>query len=288
MQQYKDIINNVLNHWIHKENRTETPTLSITWAMFEHYMQNWYPLLTLKKTPFRLVASELERMIKGITDKKRLQDRNNHIRDERCTPTKVPYAHDKKTKKAMMKERDLWPVYGFQRRYWGALYFWHKKNYNYLWVDQLSNAIYTIKNNPNSRRIIVNSWNSWDLYKMWLPPCHYCYQFIVSWDKLDLIRIQRSVDVWLWLPFNIASYALLLHLVAKETGYKEWKLVWQLGDVHIYENHEEGMREVLRRDEYPLPTIQTHNRTNIRERKYTDTEVIWYKSHSAIKLPIAV
>lgn len=275
MQQYKKIVQKVLNEWIKKQNRTDTPTLSITWAMFEHDMSDWYPLLTLKKTPFRLVASELERMIKGITDKRRLQERNNHIRDERCTPTKVPYAHDKETKQAMMEEPDLWPVYWHQRR-------------NCNGVDQLANAIELIKKQPHSRRIIVNSWNVSDLPDMWLPPCHYCYQFIVSWDKLDLIWIQRSVDVWLWLPFNIASYALLLSLVSKETWYKKGKLVWQLWDVHIYENHIDGMREVLKREETALPVLYTEEWTNIREWEHTDSTVLWYRPHSAIKLPIAV
>jgi thymidylate synthase len=157
-------------------------------------------------------------------------------------------------------------------------------------VDQFKNLVDGIKADPNNRRLIVNSWNASMLSDMGLPPCHYCYQVTVINGKLNLLWNQRSVDTMLGLPFNIASYALLLHLLAKETGLEEGKLVGFLADVHIYKNHIDGAREQLSRDPhtYPLPHLETENFTSIFDWKYEDTKVVGYESHPKISFEIAV
>ena len=288
MKAYLDIIQNIIDNWILKENRTGINTISIPWAFFEHNMEEWFPLLTTKQVPFRLVASELEFFIKWITDKNRLIERNNHIRDERCSPEKVKYWHDTNTKQKMLEERELWPIYWFQRRNFGAEYISRDKKPIKEWVDQLKKVVETLKSNPNDRRMIVMARNPQFLHKMALPPCHYWFQILVSDWKLHLLRNQRSVDSMLWLPFNIASYALLLHLLAKEAWLKEWKLVWFLADTHIYTNHLEWAKEQLSRTPTKLPTIKTENFTSIFDREYTDTVIENYNPQARIKFDVAV
>ena len=290
MQSYLDIVKKILEEGVKKEDRTGTGTLAIAGAIFEHDMSKGYPLLTTKKMPFKTMAAELEFFIKGITDKQWLLDRNCHIWDEWCNPKKVPYAHDEETKKKMAAERDLGAVYGFQWRHFGTRYENYDTDYSEQGIDQLKNVIENIKKNPNDRRLIVMAWNPTMLDQMALPPCHYGFQLTVLDGKLNLLWNQRSVDTMLGLPFNISSYALLLHLLAKETGLKEGKLVGFLSDVHIYLNHIDGAKEQLTRDPnlYPIPTIQTPNFTSIFDWQYTDTELIDYQSYPRIQFPIAV
>lgn len=275
---------------IEKSDRTGTGVLSVAGVMFEHDMSQGFPLLTTKKMPFKVMGAELEFFIKGITDKEWLKERRCHIWDEWCSPKKVPYAHDEETKKQMAEERDLGPIYGFQWRHFGADYVDYQTNYGTQGVDQLKKLINALKTNPTDRRMIVMAWNPTKLSEMALPPCHYGFQVTVTGDKLNLMWNQRSVDVALGLPFNISSYALLLHLLAKETGYKEGRLVGFLGDTHIYLNHLDGLKEQLTRDPnlYPLPQIKTDNFTNIFDWQYTDTELIGYQSHPGIKFNIAI
>lgn len=290
MQAYIDIVKKILETGEQKDDRTGTGTIAIAGAIFEHDMQKGFPLLTTKKMPFKVIASELEFFIKGITDKHWLQERNNHIWDEWCSPTKVAYGHDDETKKKMMDERDLGPVYGFQWRHFGADYQNFDTDYTGQGIDQLKKLVNTLKTNPTDRRMIVNSWNAEKLSEMALPPCHYSYQVTVINGRLNLLWNQRSVDTMLGLPFNIASYALLLHLLAKETGLKEGKLVGFLADVHIYSNHIEGAKEQITRDPnlYPLCSIETENFTSIFDWKFDQTKVIGYQSHPGIKFDIAV
>ncbi len=290
MDAYHQIVRTVLDQGTLKQTRQGPDAWTIAGAMFEHDMANGYPLLTTKKTPVRLIASELEFFIKGITDKKWLQDRNNHIWDEWAHPKKAPYGHDEVSKKRMLEERDLGPVYGFQWRHFGAQYIDHTTDYTGQGVDQLKKMVDTLKANPNDRRMIVNSWNPSVLGEMGLPPCHYSYQVTVLDGRINLLWNQRSVDVMLGLPFNIASYALLLHLLAKETGYKEGKLVGFLADVHIFVNHVEGARELLSRDpnKYPLPQIKTESFTSIFDWKAEDSTVVGYESYPKIAFEIAV
>lgn len=290
MKSYLDIVKHILENGIEKQDRTGTGVISVAGVMFEHDMSKGFPLLITKKMPFKVMATELEFFIKGITDKNWLKERKCHIWDEWCSPTKVPYAHDEETKKKMSEERDLGPVYGFQWRHFGADYENYDTDYTGKGVDQLKYVVDTLKNNPTDRRMIISAWNPTKLHEMALPPCHYSIQVTVTGDKLNLMWNQRSVDVALGLPFNISSYALLLHLLAKEAGLKEGRLVGFLGDTHIYSNHIEGVKEQLERnpDKYPLPSIETENFTSIFDWQATDTVLNNYQSYPRIKFDIAV
>jgi len=288
MKAYLEIVENILNNGVLKKSRTGVDAITIPGIMFEHDMSEGFPLLTTKSVPFRLVASELEFFIKGITDKNWLIEKDNHIWDEWCSQKKVPYGHDEETKKKMKEERDLGPIYGWQWRNFGAKYDSFDKKPIGNGVDQLKNIVEMLKKDPNDRRMIVSAWNPVDLKEMALPPCHYCFQIIVIEGKLSLIWNQRSIDSALGLPFNIAGYALLLHLLAKEAGLKEGRLVGFLADTHIYTNQVEGIREQLKRKPFKLPLIKTNNFKSIFDWKYTDTEIIDYEHHPRIKFELAV
>ncbi len=290
MKSYLDIVKHILDKGEKKENRTGTDTISVAGVMFKHDMADGFPLLTTKKVPFRLISSELEFFIKGITDKQWLQDRKNFIWNEWAHPAKAPYGHDEASQKKMLLERDLGAVYGFQWRHFNAEYKNYDTDYSGQGVDQLKNLIRKLKTNPNDRRMIVMAWNPAMMSEMALPPCHYGFQVTVLNGRLNLMWNQRSVDVMLGLPFNIASYALMLHLLAKETGLKEGVLTGFLGDTHIYENHVEGAKLQLERspDDYKLPNLETENFKNIFDWTYDDSIVKNYESHPRIKFDIAV
>ncbi len=295
MKNYLDIVKRILEHGIVKKNRTGVDAITIAGAMFEHDMQKGFPLLTTKKVPFKNVKIELEFFIKGLTDKKWLQQKNTHIWDEWANSQKAEYGHDLEAKARMLKERDLGPIYGFQWRHYGAKY----ENYD-VWhggqgIDQLKRVINTLRRDPGDRRMIVLAWNPADMPSMALPPCHYAFQVTIVDNKINLLWNQRSVDVMLGLPFNIASYALLLHLLAKESGFKEGKLIGFLADTHIYVNHVDGAKEQLGRDSnrYELPRIKTkgfdkRKPYSIFRWKSEDTELIGYESHPRIPFQIAV
>src|SRR3989339_695804 len=276
MKAYLDIVRNILEKGERKANRTGMDTIAIAGAIFEHDMSKGFPMLTTKKVPFKAVASELEFFIKGLTDKKWLQDHNNHIWDEWAHPKKAPYGHDEESKKKMLEERDLGPIYGFQWRHFNAPYKDYNTNYDGQGIDQIKNIVEILKANPRDRRMIVSAWNPQQFNEMALPPCHYAFQITVIDGKLNLLWNQRSVDTMLGLPFNIASYAILLHLLAKESGLKEGKLVGFLADVHIYENHVDGAKEQLSRDpeKFPLPTIETENWNSIFDWHAENTKVL--------------
>jgi thymidylate synthase len=290
MKNYLKIVQNVLENGEMKTNRTDTRAISIAGQMFEHDMKDGFPLMTTKKMPFKVIATELEFFIKGITDKEWLKERRCHIWDEWCNPQKVAYAHDAETKQKMMDERDLGAVYGFQWRHYNAKYENFDTDYTGQGVDQLKKVVETLKNNPNDRRMIVMAWNPTMMDQMALPPCHYSFQITVVNGRLNLMWNQRSVDVMLGLPFNIASYAMLLHLLAKEAGLEEGRLVGFLGDVHIYENHVEGAKEQLSRDpnKHPLCKIETEDFTSIFDWQASDTKKSGYESYDKIPFPIAV
>jgi len=295
MKAYLDIVKKVLDEGIRSKNRTGIDTIAIHGAMFKHDMKNGFPILTTKKVPYRLVASELEFFIKGITDKQWLQERNNHIWDEWCTPLKIPYANDEVTKEKMLKRRDLGTIYGWEWRHFGAEYKDYRTDYANQGIDQLKNVVESLKikdleSNSVSRRMLVLAWNPLDIDKAVPPYCHYAFQVTVIGNKLNLSWNQRSVDVALGLPFNIASYATMLHLLAKESGYEEGTLTGFLAHTHIYTNHIKGLKEQLNRDpnKYPLPKVETKNFTSIFDWEYTDTELINYQSYPTIKFDIAV
>jgi thymidylate synthase len=288
MKAYLDIVKRILEIGVEKKNRTGTSTIAIPGAMFEHDMQKGFPLLTTKKVPFRLVASELEFFIKGITDKKWLIERNNHIWDEWCSPDKVPYGHSEELKQKMKDESELGPIYGWQWRHFGARYTSSNTKPIGIGIDQLKTVVDKLKSDPTDRRMIVSAWNPVDLKHMALPPCHYSFQVTVIGNKLNLLWNQRSVDVALGLPFNIASYGLLLHLLAKESGFEEGTLVGFLGDTHIYSNHIDGLRQQILRGPFGLPKIKTEKFISIFGWQYIDSVVKNYESHPGIKFDIAV
>lgn len=290
MKAYLDIVQKIIENGKLEENRTGIKAYTIAGAIFEHDMSTGFPLLTTKKTPFKLVASELEFFIKGITDKKWLQDKNNHIWDEWAKPQKAPYGHDEISKQKMLAERDLGPIYGFQWRHFNAPYENFNSDYANKGIDQLKKIIENLKTNPRDRRMIVSAWNPLQFSEMALPPCHYAFQITVIDGKLNLLWNQRSVDTMLGLPFNIASYALLLHLIAKEANLEEGKLVGFLADVHIYENHLQGAKEQLNRDpeKYSLPQIETQNWKSIFEWQCEDTKLLNYQSYEKIPFEIAI
>jgi len=288
MEQYLSLVDRILTTGVLKENRTGVRAYTVVGAMIEHDMSTGFPLLTTKKIPFRLISSELEFFIKGITDKKWLQARNNHIWDEWANPQKVAYGNDEATKQRMKEERDLGAVYGFQWRHFGADYKGYDVDYTAQGVDQLGNLVKKLKNDFTDRRMLVSAWNPKDLDKMGLPACHYGYQVTVLDEKLNLMWNQRSVDTMLGLPFNMASYGLLLHLLAKESGFAEGKLIGFLGDVHIYENHIEGAREQLLRERRELPRLVTDNFDSIFKWEYMQSRIENYNPYPTIKFEVAV
>lgn len=290
MKSYLDIVRRVLEHGELKHNRTGVDALTIPGAMFEHDMADGFPLLTTKRVPFRLVASELEFFIKGLTDKKWLEDRGNMIWSDWASPDKVPYGHDDDTRALMRVERDLGPLgYSHQWRHWGAPYEGYDVPLAEPGIDQLAKLIETLKTNPSDRRMIVSAWNPAELHRMALPPCHYCFQVTVINGKLNLMWNQRSVDVALGLPFNIASYALLLHLLALESGLQEGRLIGFLADTHIYINHVDGLHEQLSREPRRLPDISTVcPEVGILHWEYTQSAVIGYDPWPKISFDIAV
>jgi thymidylate synthase len=288
MKSYLDIVRHILENGERKQNRTGVDALTVAGVMFEHDMAQGYPLLTTKKMPFKTMRVELEFFIKGLTDKQWLQDRRCMIWNEWANPKKAPYGHDEASKKRMMEERDLGPVYGFQWRHFDAPYQNYDSDYTDQGIDQLKKVVDTLKTNPNDRRMIVMAWNPKALPEQALPPCHYGFQVTVINGKLNLLWNQRSVDTMLGLPFNIASYALLLHLLAKEAGLQEGKLIGFLADTHIYVNHVDGAKEQLAREPHPLPRIKTDPFTSIFDWTGEHTMLEGYEPQEKIDFPIAV
>jgi len=288
MKAYLDIVQKILDTGFRKTNRTGVDALSIAGAMFEHDMSRGFPLLTTKKVPFKMVRSELEFFIRGYTDKEWLKEQKNSIWDEWCSPDVVPYGNDEQTKTKMMSERELGPIYGWQWRNFGAQYTAFNTSPTGQGIDQLKKLVETLKTDPDNRRMIVNAWNPCDLHRMALPPCHYSFQVTVIDGKVNLLWNQRSVDVALGLPFNIASYGCLLHLLAKEAGLGEGRLIGFLGDVHIYVNHINAISLQLVREPRALPQIKTEKFTSIFDWHYQDTVAENYDPHPAIKFDIAV
>ncbi len=288
MKSYLDIVRHILENGVRKQNRTGIDTLSVSGVMFEHDMALGFPLLTTKKMPFKTIRVELEGFIKGITDKQWYQERRCNIWNEWCNPKKVAYGHDDDTKARMKAERDLGPIYGFQWRHFDAPYVNYDTDYTGQGIDQLAKMIETIKKSPGDRRMIVMTWNPKAIPEQALPPCHYGFQVLVTEGKIDLLWNQRSVDTALGLPFNIASYATLLHLIAKATGLGEGKLIGFLADTHLYVNQLDGAKEQLAREPKQLPRIFTDAFTTIDAWTGEHTRLEGYESHDKIEFPLAV
>lgn len=266
-------------------DRTGVGTKSIFGAQMRFDLRNdTFPLLTTKKTFFRSIAEELFWFVKGSTDAKILQDKNVHIWDGNSSREFLDKSgfHDR-------REGDLGPVYGFQWRHFGAKYTTCEADYSGQGIDQLNEVINRIKTNPNDRRIIMSAWNPIDIPQMALPPCHCLVQFYVSGDELSCQLYQRSADMGLGVPFNIASYALLTYMIAHVTNLKPGDFVHTLGDAHIYLNHIEPLQEQIKREPKQFPKIHIKRRVeSIEDFGIDDFEIVDYNPHPAIKMAMAV
>lgn len=281
MKAYLDYLQYILDNGVMTANRTGVDTLACSGYMLKHDMKDGFPLLTTKKMGIKNIASELEMFIKGIQDKRWLQERNNHIWDEWCNPKKVPYGNDEETKAKMLAEPDLGPIYGSQ---------WVCFNGDSEKGNQLKNVIEIIKKDPTSRRLIVSAWNPLQLDQMALPPCHVGFELLCYPEQrtMDIIWAQRSCDSFLGVPYDLASYALLLTLICKETGYTPGSVYGMLGSCHIYENHLDAVKEQLSRPTHKLPTIEIENWKSIWDWQYTDVKLLNYESEGKLVGAIAV
>jgi thymidylate synthase len=264
MKQYHDLLKRVLAEGTFKEDRTGTGTISIFGHQSRYNLAEGFPLLTTKKLHLKSIIYELLWFLSGDTNAKYLQEHGVRIWNEWAD-----------------ENGGLGHIYGYQWRSW--------PDYNGGYIDQITNAADTIKNNPDSRRIIVSAWNVADLPNMNLPPCHAFFQFYVADSKLSLQLYQRSADIFLGVPFNIASYALLLKMMAQVAGLQEGEFVHTLGDAHIYTNHLEQVKLQLARDFRPLPQmIINPDVENIFDFKYEDFHLERYDPHPHIKGEVAV
>lgn len=263
MRNYLNLLKRTLDEGVRKNDRTETGTISLFGPQLEFNLTKNFPAVTTKKLYFHGVVHELLWFLKGSTNIDYLKKNNVNIWDDWAD-----------------EDGELGPVYGKQWRDW-------KKDATS--IDQISSVISNIKNNPHSRRHIVSAWNVGELEKMALPPCHVLFQFYVNGDYLSCKMYQRSADLFLGVPFNIASYSLLTHMVAQVTGYKPGRFIHTFGDAHIYCNHIEQVQEQLNRTPFPPPTLSLNESiTAIDSFERSDIELKNYNSHDAIAAPIAV
>jgi len=264
MRPYLDLLRHVLDHGTQKSDRTGTGTVSVFGAQLRFDLNAGFPLLTTKKVHLKSIIHELLWFLKGDTNVKYLQDNGVRIWDEWARP-----------------DGDLGPVYGYQWRSWPAPDGRH--------IDQIAQIIDTLKKNPDSRRIIVSAWNVADLDKMALMPCHAFFQFYVADGKLSCQLYQRSADMFLGVPFNIASYALLTLMVAQVCNLKPGDFVHTFGDTHVYNNHMTQVNEQLSRSPRALPVMKLNPAVkNIHDFKYEDFTLEGYDPHPLIKAPVAV
>jgi len=284
MKVYLNLVKDVLENGRMKENRTGTRALTIAGSMIQHDLQNGFPLLTTKKMASKAMMVELEFFIKGLTDKRWLQERGCKIWNEWASPDVIPEdLNDDERKKRQLEEHELGPVYGFQwRNFNGSL------DGSVKGVDQLTQVLETLKTDPTNRRMLVSAWNPQALESMALPPCHILFHIVVIGDTINLTWFQRSCDLMLGIPFNLSSYALLLHLLAKESGYKEGVVTGMLSDVHIYEDHIKNARLQLERHPMELCQVKTEPFSSIFTWEHSHTSFENYESHQKISFPIAV
>lgn len=264
MKQYLDYLKHILTHGVEKIDRTGTGTLSVFGYQMRFNLQEGFPLVTTKKLHTKSIIHELLWFLRGDTNVKYLQENGVSIWNEWADAN-----------------GDLGPVYGKQWRSW--------ETHDGRVIDQIANVVKQIKTNPDSRRLIVNAWNVGELDKMALPPCHMMFQFYVANNKLSCQLYQRSADSFLGVPFNIASYSLLVCMMAQQCDLEPGEFVWTGGDCHIYLNHLEQVKLQISRHPYPLPKLIIKRRPpSIFDYQFDDFEVINYESHPHIKGAVAV
>ena len=264
MRQYHDLMKEVLAKGVKKSDRTGTGTISVFGHQMRFNLADGFPMVTTKKLHLKSIIYELLWFLKGSTDNNWLKERGVSIWNEWAAP-----------------DGDLGPIYGYQWRSWPAPNGQH--------IDQISEVVETIKKNPDSRRIIVSAWNVADIPRMALAPCHAFFQFYVADGKLSCQLYQRSADIFLGVPFNIASYALLTHMMAQQCNLEVGDFIWTGGDCHLYSNHLEQVDLQLSRDFFPLPKLNILRKpSSIFDYEFEDFEIVGYESHPHIKAPVAV
>jgi thymidylate synthase len=264
MKQYLELLQAILEHGVEKSDRTGTGTLSIFGYQMRFDLAQGFPLVTTKRIHVRSVFIELLWFLRGDTNIQFLHDHGVSIWDEWADP-----------------EGNLGPVYGYQWRSW--------PNPDGTHTDQIAAVLHQIQTRPDSRRHVVVAYNPSNIDQMALPPCHALFQFYVAQGRLSCQLYQRSADVFLGVPFNIASYALLTHLFARQCGLQPGEFIWTGGDVHLYLNHLEQARTQLSRQPYPLPSLHIRRKpASLFDYEYEDFEIRDYQHHPAIKAPIAV
>lgn len=264
MKQYLHLLQHILDQGVRKEDRTGTGTLSVFGYQNRYRLEDGFPILTTKKLHLRSIIYELLWFLQGDTNIRYLQDNNVRIWNEWAD-----------------ENGDLGPVYGAQWRSWRAD--------GGRTIDQISSLIQQIKSNPSSRRLIVSAWNVGEIEHMALPPCHVLFQFYVAQGSLSCQLYQRSADVFLGVPFNIASYALLTMMVAQVCDLQPGDFVHTFGDVHLYLNHIEQAREQLRRQPFPLPVMRINPQVkDIFAFQYQDFELVGYQAHPHIKAEVSI
>jgi len=281
MKQYLDALRHVLENGANRKDRTGVGTRAVFGMQLRFNMEDGFPAVTTKKLPWKSVASELLWFIEGSNDERRLAEILHGTRDSGKNTIWTANAEAGYWKPKAKFSGDLGRVYGVQWRRWKAP--------DGREIDQLANAISMIKENPASRRIIVTAWNPGEIEQMALPPCHAFFQFFAADGKLSLQMYQRSCDMFLGVPFNIASYSLLLHMVAQITGLKPFEFVHTLGDAHIYHNHFGQVNEQMSRKPFPLPKLWLNQKIkNIGDFTMDDIKLEDYQFHPPIKAEMAV
>jgi len=261
--EYEDLLRLVLDKGTPKPDRTGTGTRSLFGHQMRFNLAAGFPLVTTKLVHFRSIAYELLWFLRGDSNVGWLREHGVTIWDEWARP-----------------DGELGPVYGVQWRSWPTPDGSH--------IDQIAQLLDLLRNDPSSRRLIVSAWNVADIPEMALAPCHALFQFYVADDRLSCQLYQRSADLFLGVPFNIASYALLTHMVAQQAGLDVGEFVWTGGDCHIYDNHVEQVREQLSREPYPFPRLELQRATSLFDYAFEDMTVVDYRHHPAIKAPVAV
>ena len=264
MRQYLDLVRHVRDHGVRKDDRTGTGTLSVFGAQLRFDLADGFPLVTTKKVHVKSIVHELLWFLRGETNVRSLNEAGVTIWDEWADAN-----------------GELGPIYGYQWRRWTAN--------DGREIDQLADVVKQIRTNPDSRRLIVSAWNVGDIPRMKLPPCHAFFQFYVAEGRLSLQLYQRSCDLFLGVPFNIASYALLTHMVAQQTDLDVGDFVWTGGDCHLYLNHLEQVDIQLSRRPFPLPRLAIRRRPpTLFDYRSDDFEIVGYQSHEALRAPVAV